>query len=42
MATDRLHILTGSPGSGKSTLIAALAEVGIATSPEVGRAIIRE
>jgi predicted ATPase len=42
MATDRLHILTGSPGSGKSTLIAALGVAGIATSPEVGRAIIRE
>ena len=41
-ATDRLHVLTGGPGSGKSTLIEALAAAGIATSPEVGRAIIRE
>ncbi|MDQ2892165.1 MAG: AAA family ATPase [Pseudomonadota bacterium] len=40
--TDRLHILTGGPGSGKSTLIAALAAAGVATSAEVGREIIRE
>lgn len=41
-ATDRLHIITGGPGSGKSTLIDALAAAGVATSDEVGRAIIRE
>lgn len=41
-ATDRLHIITGGPGSGKSTLIDALAAAGVATSAEVGRAIIRE
>jgi len=40
--TDRLHIITGGPGSGKSTLIDALAAAGIATSPEVGRAVIKE
>ncbi len=40
--TDSLHVVTGGPGSGKSTLIDALAAAGIATSPEVGRAIIRE
>ncbi len=40
--TDRLHVVTGGPGSGKSTLIEALAVRGIATSPEVGRAIIKE
>ena len=40
--TDRLHIVTGGPGSGKSTLIDALAAAGVATSAEVGRAIIRE
>lgn len=40
--TDRLHVVTGGPGSGKSTLIAALAAAGVATSAEVGRAIIRE
>ena len=38
----RLHVVTGGPGSGKSTLIAALAAAGVATSAEVGRAIIRE
>lgn len=41
-ATDRLHVITGGPGSGKSTLIDALAAAGVATSAEVGRAIIRE
>lgn len=41
-ATDRLHVLTGGPGSGKSTLIAALAAAGVATSAEVGRQVIRE
>ncbi|HVI98126.1 MAG TPA: AAA family ATPase [Sphingomonas sp.] len=40
--TDSLHVVTGGPGSGKSTLIDALAAAGIATSPEVGRAIIKE
>jgi len=40
--TDRLHVITGGPGSGKSTLIEALAAAGIATSAEVGRAIIKE
>lgn len=40
--SDRLHVITGGPGSGKTTLIDALAATGIATSPEVGRAVIRE
>lgn len=40
--TDRLHVITGGPGSGKSTLIDALAATGVATSPEVGRAVVRE
>ncbi|WP_425229161.1 AAA family ATPase [Sphingomonas sp.] len=40
--TERLHVITGGPGSGKSTLIAALAAAGVAASAEVGRAIIRE
>lgn len=40
--TDRLHVITGGPGSGKTTLIEALATRGIATSAEVGRAIIKE
>src|SRR3546814_19136277 len=42
MSTDSLHVVTGGPGSGKSTLIDALAAAGFATSPEVGRAIIRK
>ena len=40
--SDRLHVITGGPGSGKSTLIDALAAAGVATSEEVGRRIIRE
>lgn len=40
--TDRLHVITGGPGSGKTTLIDALSAAGVATSPEVGRAVIRE
>jgi len=39
---DHLFVITGGPGSGKSTLIAALANRGIATMPEAGRAIIRD
>ena len=42
MTIDRLHVITGGPGSGKSTLIEALAGRGVATSTEVGRAIIKE
>ncbi|MGX5734075.1 AAA family ATPase [Bosea thiooxidans] len=40
--TDRLIVITGSPGSGKTTLIEALAARGHAVQPEAGRAIIRE
>ena len=39
---DRLFVITGGPGSGKSTLIDALAGHGICTMPEAGRAIIRD
>lgn len=42
MFTDRLHVVTGGPGSGKTTLIDALAAAGVTTGAEVGRAIIRE
>lgn len=38
---DRFFILTGGPGSGKTTLIAALAAQGIRHMPEAGRAIIQ-
>jgi predicted ATPase len=37
-----LHIITGGPGSGKSTLIDALAARGYARSIEAGRAIIQD
>jgi predicted ATPase len=40
---DRLFIVTGGPGSGKSTLIQALAALGgISHMPEAGRAIIQD
>jgi predicted ATPase len=40
--SDRLFVITGGPGSGKSTLIEALAGRGICTMPEAGRAIIQD
>ncbi len=36
------HIVTGGPGSGKSSLIDALSRRGFAHMPEAGRAIIRD
>ncbi|MGA8272831.1 MAG: AAA family ATPase [Candidatus Sulfotelmatobacter sp.] len=39
---DRLFVITGGPGSGKSTLIESLAGRGINTMPEAGRAIIQD
>jgi len=39
---DHLFVVTGGPGSGKSSLIAALAQAGFRTMPEAGRAIIRD
>ena len=39
---DRFFVITGGPGSGKSTLIEARAALGFAAMPEAGRAIIRE
>ena len=36
------HIITGGPGSGKSTLIDALRNAGYTCVPESGRAIIRQ
>lgn len=42
MATDRFFILTGGPGSGKTTLVNALKSRGMATTEEAGRGVIRE
>lgn len=38
----QFFVLTGGPGSGKSTLIGALSRAGYATFPEAGRAIIQK
>jgi predicted ATPase len=40
--SDRFFVLTGGPGSGKTTLIEALRRAGFATSLEAGRGIIRD
>lgn len=40
--TDRFAVLTGGPGSGKTTLAERLATLGYATSPEASRALIRD
>jgi predicted ATPase len=34
-------VLTGAPGTGKTTLVRALAKAGLATSPEVARELLR-
>lgn len=39
---DRFFVLSGGPGSGKTTLIEALGRRGFATTAEAGRAIIRD
>lgn len=39
---ERFHIITGGPGSGKSSLIDALGSEGFAHMPEAGRAIIQD
>lgn len=39
---DHLFVVTGGPGAGKTSLIDALARRGVASSPEAGRAIIRD
>jgi predicted ATPase len=40
--SDRFHIITGGPGSGKTTLIEALRARGFACSVEAGRGIIQD
>lgn len=42
MNSERFFVLTGGPGSGKSSLIEALGEAGHATAGEAGRAIIQD
>ena len=37
--TDHLHVISGGPGCGKTTLLMALAEAGHATVAESARAI---
>lgn len=39
---DHIFVVTGGPGSGKSSLIDAMTRRGFRTMPEAGRAIIRE
>jgi predicted ATPase len=39
---ERLFVITGGPGSGKSALIEALKQAGYATSVEAGRGIIQD
>jgi predicted ATPase len=39
---DRFFVLTGGPGSGKTTLIEALEVKGYASASEAGRTVIRE
>lgn len=39
---NRFIVITGGPGSGKTTLIDALKDRGFATVPEAGRAIIKD
>jgi len=39
---DRFFVVTGGPGSGKSTLIEALAQAGFGRSVEAGRGIIQD
>src|SRR5258707_4373204 len=41
-AENRLFVITGGPGSGKTTLIEVLASRGLKSSIESGRAIIKD
>jgi predicted ATPase len=40
--TDHLFVITGGPGSGKSSLVEALTRSGLQHMPEAGRAIIQD
>ncbi|WBU65249.1 AAA family ATPase [Paracoccus aerodenitrificans] len=40
--SDRFFVVTGGPSAGKTSLITELARRGFHTTPESGRAIIRE
>jgi len=40
--TDHFHVITGGPGSGKTSLVDALAAEGFRHMPEAGRAIIQD
>jgi predicted ATPase len=42
MPSSNLFVITGGPGSGKSTLIEALRDTGFAVVEEAGRAVIRD
>lgn len=42
MPSDTFFVLTGGPGSGKTTLVEALRSRGLAIAPEAGRGIIRD
>ncbi len=42
MTHAHLFVLTGGPGSGKSTLIAALQRLGYGVTPEAGRGVIQD
>ena len=39
---NNFHIISGGPGSGKSSLLMALKDQGFTTMPEAGRAIIQD
>ncbi|ARQ00823.1 AAA family ATPase [Pseudorhodoplanes sinuspersici] len=39
---ERFFVITGGPGSGKTTLVEALAAAGFARTAEAGRAVIQE
>ncbi len=42
MSSDMFFVVTGGPGSGKTSLIEALRARGFTTAPEAGRGIIRD